>query len=32
MVIDSLLRRLENQCLRAQGFADDVVILINGKF
>jgi ribonuclease HI len=32
MVIDSLLRRLEEQGLWAQGFADDVVILINGKY
>jgi Reverse transcriptase (RNA-dependent DNA polymerase) len=32
MVIDSMLRRLGNQGLWAQGFADDVVILINGKF
>jgi Reverse transcriptase (RNA-dependent DNA polymerase) len=32
MVTDSLLRRLGNQGLWAQGFADDVVILINGKF
>jgi Reverse transcriptase (RNA-dependent DNA polymerase) len=31
-VIDSLLRRLGNQGPWAQGFADDVVILINGKF
>jgi Reverse transcriptase (RNA-dependent DNA polymerase) len=32
MVIDSLLCRLESQGLWAQDFADDVVILINGKF
>jgi hypothetical protein len=31
MVIHSLLRRLEEQALWAQGFTDDVVILINGK-
>jgi Reverse transcriptase (RNA-dependent DNA polymerase) len=32
MVIDSLLRQLGNNRLWAQGFSDDVVILINGKF
>ena len=32
MVIDTLLRRLSDHGFWAQGFADDVVILINGKF
>jgi Reverse transcriptase (RNA-dependent DNA polymerase) len=32
MVIDGLLRYLENHGLWAQGFADDVVVLVNGKF
>jgi hypothetical protein len=32
MHIDSLLRCLRNQGLWAQGSADDVVSLINGKF
>jgi Reverse transcriptase (RNA-dependent DNA polymerase) len=32
MVINGLLRRLRDQSLWAQGFADDVVFLINGKF
>jgi hypothetical protein len=32
MVVDSLLCHLGIQRLWAQGFADDVVIFINGKF
>jgi hypothetical protein len=33
MVINSLLgRRLNNDSLWAQGFADDIAIVINGKF
>jgi hypothetical protein len=32
IIIDSLLRRLGNQSLWAQGFTDDVVLKINGKF
>jgi Reverse transcriptase (RNA-dependent DNA polymerase) len=32
MVIDGLLRCLENHVLWAQGFAYDVVVLINGQF
>jgi hypothetical protein len=32
MVINSFLRRLNNKSLWAQGFADDIAIVINGKF
>jgi hypothetical protein len=32
MVIHSLLRRLNNESLSAQGFADDIAIVINRKF
>jgi hypothetical protein len=32
MVINSLLVRLNNESLWAQGFADDIAIVINGKF
>jgi Reverse transcriptase (RNA-dependent DNA polymerase) len=32
MVVDQLLRRLNEAHLWAQDFADDVVILINGQF
>jgi hypothetical protein len=32
MVINSLLSRLNYESLWAQGFADDIAIVINGKF
>jgi hypothetical protein len=32
MVINSLLGRLNNESLWAQGFVDDIAIVINGKF
>jgi hypothetical protein len=32
MFINSLLRRLNNESLLAQGFADDIAIVIKGKF
>jgi hypothetical protein len=32
MVINSLLVRLDNESLWAQGFADDIAIVINEKF
>jgi hypothetical protein len=32
MVINSLLVRLNNESLWTQGFADDIAIVMNGKF
>jgi hypothetical protein len=32
MVINSLLVRLNNESLWAQGFVDDITIIINGTF
>jgi hypothetical protein len=32
MVINSLLARLNNESLWAQGFADNIAIVMNGKY